>query len=89
MLADTESVTTSFFDDLVQLELERFNCDIVSIANATMTTLNGTSYAACTTTQYNNYKPSSNSTAITVLPQTTTGATTPCNLTQHTFHAKK
>jgi hypothetical protein len=58
-----------------------FAGDTASTATATMTTLNGTSYNVCTTTQYNTgtavgYEPSSNSTAITVTPQTTIGATT-------------
>jgi hypothetical protein len=53
-----------------------FSGDSASVATASMTTINGTNYAVCTTTQYNSYMPSSNSTAITVTPQTTTGATT-------------
>jgi hypothetical protein len=47
-----------------------------------MTTINGTTYAVCTTTQYNTYEPSSNSTSITVTPQTTLGATTLMNMGQ-------
>jgi hypothetical protein len=53
-----------------------FAGDSASTATASMTLLNGTSYAVCTTTQYNTLKPSSNSTSITVTPQTTMGTTT-------------
>jgi hypothetical protein len=53
-----------------------FDGDSASTATATMTTLDGTQYAVCTTIQYNNYKPSSNSTTITVRPQKTEGAMT-------------
>jgi hypothetical protein len=59
-----------------------FGGDSVSTATASMTLLNGTSYAVCTTLQYNSFKPSSNSTSITVTPQTTTGATTLINQEQ-------
>jgi hypothetical protein len=59
-----------------------FDGDGTSIAHATHTLPNGTMYDVCTTIQYNNYKPSSNSTTITVTPQTTTGATTLMN-TEH------
>jgi hypothetical protein len=59
-----------------------FNGDSASTATATMTTLNGTTYDVCTTTQYNTLEPSSNSTAITVTPQTTLGATTLMNPAQ-------
>jgi hypothetical protein len=53
-----------------------------SIARAYHTLPNGTIYDVCTTIQYNNYKPCSNSTTITVTPQTTTGATTLMNQEQ-------
>jgi hypothetical protein len=53
-----------------------FAGDSASTATALLTTLNGTTYDVCTTTQYNSYEPSSNSTSITVTPQTTRGATT-------------
>jgi len=61
-----------------------FSGDSVSTATASMILLNGTSYPVCTTTQYYSgsaagYKPSTNSTSITVMPQTTTGATTLVN----------
>jgi hypothetical protein len=59
-----------------------FSGDSASMATASMTTLNGTTYDVCTTTQYNSYEPSSNSTAITVMPQTTIGATTLMNPAQ-------
>jgi len=59
-----------------------FSGDTASTATATMTTLNGTTYDVCTTTQYNSYEPSSNSTSITVTPQTTRGATTLMNPAQ-------
>jgi hypothetical protein len=59
-----------------------FSGDTASTAAASMTTLNGTAYTVCTTTQYNSYEPSSNSTAITVTLQTTTGATTLMNPSQ-------
>jgi hypothetical protein len=38
-----------------------FAGDPASTATATMTTLNGTAYDVCTTTQYNKYEPSTNS----------------------------
>jgi hypothetical protein len=59
-----------------------FAGDSASNATATMKTLNGTTYDVCTTTQYNSYEPSSNSTSITVTPQTTIGATTLMNPAQ-------
>ena len=59
-----------------------FDGDGTSTATASLTLLNGTAYTVCTTLQYNSYKPSSNSTTITVTPQTTTGATTLMNQEQ-------
>jgi hypothetical protein len=59
-----------------------FAGDKASTATATMTTINGTTYDVCTTTQYNTYEPSSNSTSITVTSQTTIGATTLMNMEQ-------
>lgn len=58
-----------------------FAGDSASTATASMTTLNGTTYDVCTTTQYDygsavGYEPSANSTSILVMPQTTTGVTT-------------
>jgi len=53
-----------------------FEGDGTSIALAYHTLPNGTQYSVCQTIQYNPFKPSSNSTSITVQPQTTTGATT-------------
>jgi hypothetical protein len=53
-----------------------FAGDSASTATATLTTINRTTYDVCTTTQYNTYEPCSNSTSITVTPQTTRGATT-------------
>jgi hypothetical protein len=57
-----------------------FEGDTAKTATAYMTTPNGTQCAACTTTQYNSLKPSTNSTAITVRAQTTEGATTLMNM---------
>jgi hypothetical protein len=65
-----------------------FSGDSASTVTATMTTINGTTYAVCTTTQYNTYEPSSNSTSITVMPQTTTGATTRMSMNQLQADAK-
>jgi hypothetical protein len=53
-----------------------FAGDAAVNATAYSNTLDGTSYAACTTVQYNCYKPCSNSTVVTVNPQSTQ-ATTP------------
>jgi len=65
-----------------------FSGDSASTATASMTTLNGTTYDVCTTTQYNTLEPSSNSTSITVTPQTTTGATTLMGQEQMEANAK-
>jgi hypothetical protein len=62
--------------NLTYNEVASFAGDSASTATATMTTLNGTTYDVCTTTQYSSDEPCSNSTSITVTPQTTTGATT-------------
>ena len=53
-----------------------FEGDVTSLATASFTLPNGTQYNICTTIQYDSFKPSSNSTSITVRPQTTEGATT-------------
>lgn len=58
-----------------------FGGDSNSTAKATYTLPNGTIYTVCQTIQYNigsapGYKPSANSTSITIRPQTTDGATT-------------
>jgi hypothetical protein len=53
-----------------------FEGDASSVAKASMALPNGTMIDVCTTIQYNTYKPSSNSTTITVYPQKTEGATT-------------
>jgi len=53
-----------------------FEGDGTDTARATFTLPNGTAYDVCSTLQYHSLKPSTNSTSITVKPQTTEGATT-------------
>jgi hypothetical protein len=70
-----------------------FAGDSASTAAATTTTLKGTTYAVCTTTQYNygssvGYEPSSNSTSITVTQHTTMDATTLQSSGQMQQHAR-
>jgi hypothetical protein len=48
-----------------------FNGDTAVTATAQGETLDGQDYPACTTIQYNDYKPSSNSTTLTIEPQAT------------------
>jgi hypothetical protein len=59
-----------------------FEGDASSVAKASMALPNGTIYDVCTTIQYNSFKPSTNSTSITVRPQKTEGATTLMNQEQ-------
>jgi len=59
-----------------------FGGDTNKTAIAYLTTPNGTQYAVCTTIQYDSYTPSSNSTSIFIIPQTTTGGTSLKSLEQ-------
>ena len=59
-----------------------FGGDSTLVAKARFTLPNGTQYDVCTTIQYDSFKPSANSTSITVRPQTTDGATTLMNQEQ-------